>query len=405
MTGRHRHGQKILPGRELQRDRRCSGLPALQVDRRLIKQETKIKAPILALLVGSLASAGAFAQTNVTIYGSIDGGVDYLNNVKGNSFEAVNAGKRTPDRIGFKGVEDLGGGLAATFQLESGFNSDTGASSNPTTLFNRFSTVGLASKTFGNVRLGRQPDYIYDYVGSLSNQVPGLSSSYSPGNLDGLANQSAINNAVRIESPDFNGLQFGVLTGLGEVPGDYKSGLQYAAGAKYENGPMRVALGYTMAHNRTADLKTAFSVNSVLGQNLSPTGTMFAADHYSTWALGGQYKIGNFIPHVTFTRVLLDNTQGSVQERNYEVGVNIDMSAGQKIDILGISYSKSLFTPLTYNQFNLFFTHYMSVTTQLYAGGSLQRASGPGAVAGFFGYGASSTQSQMLARVGVQHSF
>jgi predicted porin len=192
---------------------------------------------------------------------------------------------------------------------------------------------------------------------------------------------------------------------LGEVPGDYKSGLQYGAGAKYENGPLRLSGGYSMAHNRTADLKTTFSVNSVLGQNLSPAGTMFAADHYSTWALGGQYKLGNFIPHVTVTRVLLDNALGSVQERNYEVGVNIDVSGGQKIDILGISYAKTLFTPLAYNQFNLFLTHYMSPMTQVYAGGSLQHASGPGAVAGFFGYGASSTQSQMLARVGVQHSF
>jgi predicted porin len=360
----------------------------------------------MALACGGLAAAATYAQTasNVTIYGSIDGGVDYVSNVKGKSFWAVNSGKRTPDRIGFRGSEDLGNGLSATFQLESGFNSDTGAQANPTKLFNRYSTVGLADKDIGNVRLGHMPDFIYDYVGSITNSVPGLSSSYSPGNLDGLANTYGIDNAIRLESIDLHGLQIGAISGLGEVAGSFSTGLQFGFGAKYENGPLRLAGGYTMSHNRTADLKTAFSVNSVLGQNLS-TGAMFAADHYSTAALAGQYKIGNFVPHATVTRVLLEDSAGSVTERNVEAGVNVDVSGGNKIDILGVSLARSYFAQLTFNQLNLFFTHYASPTTQLYAGAALQRASGNGAVAEFFGYTASSTQSQMLMRAGVQHSF
>jgi predicted porin len=359
---------------------------------------------LVVMAMGSLAATGAYAQTAVTIYGSIDGGIDYVSNVKGNSLWAVNSGKRTPDRIGFRGSEDLGDGLSATFQMETGFNSDTGAQSNPTKLFNRYSTVGLADKSIGNVRLGHMPDFIYDYVGSITNSVPGLSSSYSPGNLDGLANVYQIDNAVRLESIDMKGLQIGAMGGFGEVAGSFSTGMQYGVGAKYENGPLRLAAGYTMSHNRTADLRTTFSVNSVLGQNLS-TGAMFAADRYSTTALAGQYKIGNFVPHATITRVLLENAFGSVSERNYELGVNIDTSGGKKADILGISVARSTFTQLTFNQLNLFFTHYASPTTQLYVGGAVQRASGAGAVAEFFGYTASSTQSQMLMRAGVQHSF
>ncbi|HEY4318564.1 MAG TPA: porin [Herbaspirillum sp.] len=360
---------------------------------------------MLTLASGALLATGAQAQsTSVAIYGSIDGGVDYLSNVKGNSLFAVNAGKRTPDRIGFRGVEDLGDGLSALFQLENGFNSDTGTQANPTKFFNRYTYVGLADKNIGNVRLGHMPDFIYDYVGGITNSVPGLSSSYSPGNLDGLANTYGIDNAVRLESVDMKGLQIGAIGGFGEVPGASSNGLQYGVGARYENGPLKVAGGYTMSHNRTADLRTAFSLTSVLGQSL-PAGTMFAADRYSTMALGGQYKIGNVVPHVTVTRVLLENGAGSVSERNYEAGVNIDLSGGPRIDILGISGAHSTFSQLTFNQLNLFFTHYASATTQLYVGGALQRASGAGAVAGFFGYSASSTQSQILMRTGVQHSF
>ena len=357
-------------------------------------------------MLGCLASAGACAQstTNVTIYGSIDGGVDYLTNVKGNSFEAVNAGKRTPDRIGFRGIEDLGGGLYANFQLETGINSDTGALANPTKLFNRYATVGLGDKDIGNVKFGHMPDFIYDYVGSISNSVPGLSSSYSPGNFDGLANTYGIDNAIRLESISYSGLQFGIINGFGEVAGDHSNGMQYGAGFRYENGPLRLAGGYTMSHNRTADLKTTFGVNTMLGQNLS-TGALFAADHYSTWALAGQYQIGIFVPHVTVTKVTFEDAVGSVTERNLEAGVNIDMSHGNKTDILGISLGRTNFSQFAYNQLNLFFTHYMSINTQIYAGGALQRASGAGAVAGLFGYTASSTQSQGLMRVGVQHSF
>ena len=356
-------------------------------------------------VLGTLYAAGAGAQTtSVTIYGSIDGGVDYISNAKGNSMFAVNAGKRTPDRIGFRGTEDLGDGLSANFQLENGFNSDTGAQSNPTKLFNRYSWVGLAHRDFGNVRIGHMPDFNYDYVGSITNSVPGLSSSYSPGNLDGLANTYGLDNAVRLESVDMKGFQFGVIGAFGEVAGDAGNGRQYGAGARYENGPLKVAGGYTSSNNRTADLRTTFGVTSVLGQSL-PTGTMFAANRYSTTTLGGQYKIGNFVPHATATRVVLENATGSVSERNYELGVNIDLSGGPRIDILGISAAHSTFTQLAYNQLNLFYTHYASLTTQLYVGGAVQRASGAGAVAGFFGYTASSTQSQMLVRAGVQHSF
>ncbi|MFD2272046.1 porin [Undibacterium arcticum] len=66
-------------------------------------------------------TAGAFAQSNVTVYGSMDAGVAYVNNVGGKSVTRLDQGTMQPDRIGFRGTEDLGEGLKANYQLEAGF--------------------------------------------------------------------------------------------------------------------------------------------------------------------------------------------------------------------------------------------------------------------------------------------
>jgi predicted porin len=114
--------------------------------------------------------------------------------------------------------------------------------------------------------------------------------------------------------------------------------------------------------------------------------------------------IGPFTPHLTFTDVKLQNAKGSASERNYQAGVNIDLT-GERIYVLGISYNRSLFEDLTFNQYNLFLTYYLSKSTQVYAGAGLQRASGPNAQAEQFGYLPSSTGSQTVARIGINHLF
>ena len=84
---------------------------------------------VIALAVAALASSAAFAQTNVTIYGVVDVGQAF---VKSSGSDVANTNQGTVGRldsnssyIGFKGVEDLGNGLKAIFQYESGFAADT----------------------------------------------------------------------------------------------------------------------------------------------------------------------------------------------------------------------------------------------------------------------------------------
>ena len=108
----------------------------------------KIKALVLALL----ATAGAAqAASSVTLYGQVDVGYEKVQGVS--LTQNTYGGGDTNSRLGLKGQEDLGNGLAATFQLEGSFASDSGATSGDS-FFSRESTVGLKGN-FGHIRLGR----------------------------------------------------------------------------------------------------------------------------------------------------------------------------------------------------------------------------------------------------------
>ena len=106
----------------------------------------KMTRVVLAVLAVAGTTA-AMAQSSVTLYGRVNTTVERQKLGDVSSTGMFN----NSSRFGFKGTEDLGGGLKAGFQLESGFNSDTGAAAS--TFFGRQSEVNL-SGNFGMVRLG-----------------------------------------------------------------------------------------------------------------------------------------------------------------------------------------------------------------------------------------------------------
>nr|WP_198983725.1 porin [Herbaspirillum sp. ASV7] len=124
-------------------------------------------------LAAGLCASQAMAQSSVTIYGIIDTGVVYTTNANaaGNSvFKMPSLTGSFPSRLGFRGTEDLGGGLQAMFVLESGFAPDTGAMGQGGRLFGRQSYVGLKSD-WGQVMLGRQINMTY--ISQLKTDVMG----------------------------------------------------------------------------------------------------------------------------------------------------------------------------------------------------------------------------------------
>ncbi|MFW9615245.1 porin [Aquabacterium sp.] len=113
----------------------------------------------LLALAAIAASSAAFAQSSVTLYGVVDASVE---SVKGaHTLTRVTSDNLSTSRIGFKGTEDIGGGLKANFALESALKVDTGAQGNTARFFDRQAWVGLTGG-FGEVRLGRQDSPIGD---------------------------------------------------------------------------------------------------------------------------------------------------------------------------------------------------------------------------------------------------
>jgi predicted porin len=117
-----------------------------------------VRGTAIAIALAAASSAGsAQAQSQVTVYGLIDAALAHLDNVDAAGHAVTKMPSLTgslPSRIGFRGTEDLGGGLAAVFALESGFNPDVGTLGQGGRIFGRQAWVGLRG-TWGTLQLGR----------------------------------------------------------------------------------------------------------------------------------------------------------------------------------------------------------------------------------------------------------
>lgn len=191
-----------------------------------------MKRTLIAL--ACLASTAAFAQSNVTIYGRLNTSVEYQKNI--DSTDSKTVLQNNASRLGFKGTEDLGGGLKALFMIEHRFNSDTGTTTGDFWSGDAF--VGLQSN-FGTVRLGRITSPAYyataDYV-SMHNHDTGTSE-------DKLYDYHTSNkNTVAYLTPTFNGFNLEIAHSLGEGDDAAKS-TQVAA--NYDAGALHLGAGYS----------------------------------------------------------------------------------------------------------------------------------------------------------------
>ncbi len=121
-----------------------------------------MKKATLAVAVLAASTSAAWAQSSVTLYGIVDAAVRYTTNANpGTSTKTVVPGGMSQSRLGVNITEDMGGGLKALANLEHRLQSDTGAvSGNPD--FWRQAWVGLQSSEFGQIRLGRQYNILFD---------------------------------------------------------------------------------------------------------------------------------------------------------------------------------------------------------------------------------------------------
>ena len=97
----------------------------------------------------------------MTLYGTLDAGLIYSNNVGGNSLYKLGSGSVSGTNFGLRGIEDLGHGTSVLFKIEAGFDSNDGTQAESGTLFNRASYVSVQNNELGTltrppVRFGRR---------------------------------------------------------------------------------------------------------------------------------------------------------------------------------------------------------------------------------------------------------
>jgi predicted porin len=239
-----------------------------------------MKKSLIALAVLA-ASGAAMAQSSVTLYGIAD---IWVGKVKGSSAQAGSGGLAT-SRLGFKGSEDLGGGLSATFQFEQAINLGNGATNAKT--FDRQANMGLAGG-FGTLKLGRNWNAMDDVFGASNS---GFDSALSANAVWQNGYTGAADAQLYYATPEFAGVSAAVSTQLnGNVAAGEK---RISAGhVKYAGGPVAVALGYEK--NEAGQKGTMLNGSYDLGA------AKLLASYYTTKADGGgktnSYQLGADVP-------------------------------------------------------------------------------------------------------------
>ncbi|MDE2593968.1 MAG: porin, partial [Burkholderiales bacterium] len=183
----------------------------------------------------ALVAAMAAQAQNVNVYGNLDVAVGAFESDMTHRVTKVESGVLTGSFLGFKGQEDLGGGLKAFFKLESAIGVDTGAAS--TNFWERTSEVGLAG-TFGTVTAGNSL--------SLSARANNAQSPFSVFGQLGLSGATNIDkfqkNTVTYTSQTYSGFSGAAQYGASEVHGTDST---YALQGNYAQGPVAAGVTYT----------------------------------------------------------------------------------------------------------------------------------------------------------------
>lgn len=289
-----------------------------------------MKKSLIALAVLGAVAGVAHAQSNVVVYGTVDIGYVKESNKK------MKMDNMVDERLGFMGSEDLGGGLKATFQLEKRFNLQDGSATNSTD-FEGASNLGLASKSWGQVRFGR--------VNNLSVETI---RKYDPFDQYGVGSMfkntlrsSRIANSARYDSPNWSGFQLGASYTLENPGADTSSSTYTSAGknagygltAKYNNGPLSLAANY----DKKADSHDSNNWNFAAAYAFGPAKVSALYEHANKktattdldqkiWLIGAEYKIGAGTILASFGQIKDEVANPDQKNKKFAVGYNHSLS-------------------------------------------------------------------------------
>ena len=339
-----------------------------------------MKKSLIALAVMAAAGA-ASAQSSVTLFGIVDINYNYIKGDGNGHVSRLTDSGYNSSRLGFRGTEDLGGGMSASFWLEAGVNPDNGTGDTTNTnnqvggaavgtvggqglVFNRRSTVSLAGN-WGEVRLGR--DYVPTFwnwtvfdpfgtngVGAYTNLA--VSAGTGVGGASALLTSTRASNSIGyFLPPNLGGFYGQFMYAMGENASNGAAGKddgRYIGGRLgFASGPFNVAVSYG---------ETKYSASTVA----NPT-------------IGGNYRVANIGGQWDFGMAKLMGQWGRDEIRTplnpkqdtYLIGGLIPVGAGE----IRLSWAHAnVKTPISAavddaDQFAIGYVHNLTKRTALYA--------------------------------------
>lgn len=252
-----------------------------QVARRPVKPSGEIpvmKKSLVALMALSVAGTALAQSSNVTLFGVVDASFARISG-KGANVTGLANGSQTSSRLGLRGTEDLGGGMAAGFWLEGSVGVDTGNASGFS--FDRRSTISLLGN-FGEVRLGRDKIAAYPTIETfdpfgdigvggvgganmLANAANAAGGSASGTTIEGSAPKRA-SNTVNYLLPKLGGFYGQAQYAFGETASNAvndKRGDAYSFRVGYASGPVNVSGGYSQLRGGSATNRVDYKSSSI----------------------------------------------------------------------------------------------------------------------------------------------
>jgi predicted porin len=280
-----------------------------------------MKKTLFVAAVAALAAAGAQAQSTVTIYGRFNVSAESteLNGISAKKLE------NNASRIGFKGSEDLGGGLRANFQLEHGFDASTGVAASP--FWGRQSEVNLAGG-FGTVRLGRFTSEAYfataDYISNHNHDT-----GNSEDKLYAYIGRNQ--NKVAYRAPTFVkdlSLELGVSLPEG-VAGQTKT---YDFAANYSTGPLALGLGYEKNDSSNQlGVRGLYEFGSFVAGAYVQRHTDAALGDQTIYRLTGMYTLGVTEFHLNYGHAGAYSKLSGSDGKQFTAAINYNLSKRTKV--------------------------------------------------------------------------
>jgi predicted porin len=266
--------------------------------------DLRMKKSLLALAALSAIAGTAQAQSSVTLFGALDAGGYFANQVKptaatGSAAWGVLANTIVSSNWGIKGSEDLGGGLKANFYAESGINprngalsqaggevgtTGNGAATAPTTvtLFDRGLYVGVESK-YGSLDIGNKLNpFFLSHAGLVP--VSGNSVATNAASAQGYF-LPFVHNSISYKLPTMAGFNAAVQYGTGNQINDSNSGAAVAGSADYTIGGLNI---------RAAGQYLASKGTPVSANNIGAVGATANSPATATYLIGAKYNVGAF---------------------------------------------------------------------------------------------------------------